>query len=172
MDPVSITAATVGIADVAFRVGRFLTRTIEGSRNVDSDLRHLLGQVESLVSVNNGIKSITTAPDFEQTFRRSFRGTTSLAMPREWDQLWRDTKRISIEITRVLENLERLLKVIQGSGVDAVEESSSDPFHNNGLQKRSVSCPSRDRPIDVTNEPLLAKGVAGRSLPSFPTFCQ
>ena len=139
MDPLSMTAATVGIADVAFRVGRFLTRTIEGSRNVDSDLRHLLSQVENLVSINNGIKNITTAPDFEQTFRRSFRGTSLLAKPREWEQLWRDTERISVEITRLLENLERLLKVIQGFGVDAVGDDSSDEFHNKSLQKRSVS---------------------------------
>ena len=140
MDPLSITAATISIADVAFRVRRFLTRTIEGSRNVDSDLRHLLGQVESLVSINNGIKSITAAPDFEQTFRRSFRGTSSLAKPWEWEQLWRDTERISVEITRLLENLERLLKAIQGFGVDTSEDlKSGDEIHDKSLQNRSVS---------------------------------
>ena len=122
MDPLSIIAATVGTADVSFRLGRFLKRTVEGAREVDQDLLHLLSQVENLSSINNGITSITCASDFAETFRRSFRDTGSLAKP--WEDLWRDTIRISKEITRLLEKLETVLKNIQG--VDAADGSSMD----------------------------------------------
>ncbi|KAI4259947.1 MAG: hypothetical protein L6R42_004297 [Xanthoria sp. 1 TBL-2021] len=110
MDPLSITAATIGIADVSFRLSRFLTRTIRGVRDVDSDLDHLLGQVNNLISINNGIKTFTCAPDFEQTLRRSFRDTGPLAEP--WEQLWRDTARVSTETERLLKRLEHLLYAV------------------------------------------------------------
>ena len=118
MDPLSIVAATVGVADVSFRVGRFLKRTVKGAREVDQDLLHLRSQVEHLNSINNGITSITCAFDFAQTFRRSFRDTGSLAKP--WEDLWRDTTRISEETTRLLLKLETVLKEIQG--VEATDE--------------------------------------------------
>ena len=122
MDPVSIVAATVGLNDVAFRLGRFLKRTVEGAQEVDQDLVHLLSQVENLSSINNGITSITCAFDFAQTFRRSFRDTGTLAKP--WEDLWRDTLRISKETTRLLLKLETVLKEIQG--VEAVDGRLAD----------------------------------------------
>ncbi|KAL8658742.1 MAG: hypothetical protein Q9226_000813 [Calogaya cf. arnoldii] len=127
MDPLSITAATVGIADVSFRLSRFLTRTIRGVRDVDSELDNLLGQVNNLISINNGIKTFTCASDFEQTLRRSFRGTGPLAEP--WEQLWRDTARVSTETERLLKHLEHLLHAIQGvasGAAAAVSESDNE----------------------------------------------
>lgn len=122
MDPVSIVAATAGLADVSFRLSRFLKRTVDGAREVDQDLLHLLSQVENLNSINNGITSITCAFDFAQTFRRSFRDTGSLAKP--WEDLWRDTTRISKESTRLLVKLQTVLKEIQG--VDTADGSLMD----------------------------------------------
>ncbi|KAL8993142.1 MAG: hypothetical protein Q9169_006574 [Polycauliona sp. 2 TL-2023] len=126
MDPLSITAATVGIADVSFRLSRFLTRTIRGAHDVDSELGHLLDQVNNLISINNGIKAFTCAHDFEQILRRSFRDTGPLAEP--WEQLWRDTVRISTETERLLKHLEDLLHAVQGiaSSTAAVVSESDD----------------------------------------------
>ena len=122
MDPVSIVAATVGTADVCFRISRFMKRTIECAGDVDQDLLHLLGQVDNLSSINNGITSITCGCDFAQTFHKSFRDNGSLAKP--WENLWRDTTRISKETTRLLVKLEMVLKEIQG--VDAVNDKLAD----------------------------------------------
>lgn len=124
MDPLSIIASTVGIAAVAFRLGSFLKRTIEAVRNDDRDLLNLLSQVETLSSIITGITSITCAQDFEQTLRRSFEDTGSLAKP--WEQLWHDTERISKETKTLLERLEALLKYIHGDDRDASENASTD----------------------------------------------
>ena len=137
MDPLSVVAATVGTADVAFRLGRFLKRTIQAARNDDRDLSNLLRQVETLSSISNGITSITVAHDFEQTLRRSFKDTGSLAKP--WEQLWHDTERISNETKRLLERLEALLKYIQGDDRDAAEDNATDEASEQSPQVGSVT---------------------------------
>ncbi|KAL8784073.1 MAG: hypothetical protein Q9213_004200 [Squamulea squamosa] len=124
MDPISVTAATIGIADVAFRVGRSLSRLIKGARDVNNDLSQLLTQVDNLISINNSIKFFTCAPDFEQTLRRSFRNTGSIAEP--WQQLWCDTARISEETKRLLKSLEDLLKVIRGNDSNIAAEEAAE----------------------------------------------
>ena len=148
MDPLSITAATIGIADVSFRLTRFLTRTIRGVRTVDSDLNHLLGQVNNLISINNGIKAFTCAPDFEQTLRRSFRDTGPLAEP--WEQLWRDTARVSTETERLLKHLEQLLYAIQGVSSDTAA-AATESNH----EKVPEAHPVRMREFPWQSEPLL-----------------
>ncbi|KAL8731007.1 MAG: hypothetical protein Q9166_003658 [cf. Caloplaca sp. 2 TL-2023] len=133
MDPLSATAATLGIADVTFRLSRFLRRTIKSARDVDSDLQRLLDQVDNLVSINNGIKAFTCAPDFEQTLRRSFKDTGPLAEP--WLQLWHDTTRVSNETERLLLRLEDVLKVIQGEKPEVVQIESEEEVVEKDLQE-------------------------------------
>ena len=171
MDPLSIIAATVGTADVAFRLGRFLKRTIQGARNDERDLLNLLNQVETLSSITNGITSITCAHGFEQTLRRSFRETGSLAKP--WEQLWHDTERISKEIKRLLEKLEAVLKYIQGDDRDAAEGNSTDEASEQSPQAGSVR--ARNSPYtcisDLADEFLIADGIARWNISSVSTFC-
>lgn len=135
MDPLSIAAATIGTADVTFRLSHFLKGIIEGARDVDRDLLNLLGQVESLASISKGITNITCAPDFEQTLRRSFRGTGSLERP--WEQLWLDMKRISTETKRLLEKLEAVLKEIQGGNREADKDGAAEASEKRS-EERSV----------------------------------
>lgn len=99
----------------------------------------MLSQVESLIAVNNGIKSITSATDFEQAFRRSFWETGSLAKP--WEQLWRDTAKVSSEITLLLEKLEEILKAIQGDNQGVAKEDATIEADDQGSEKWSVRPP-------------------------------
>ena len=171
MDPISIVAATSGTADVTFRLGRFIKRTIEAAREVDRDLVHLLGQVENLSSINSGITSITCAFDFVQTFQSSFRDIGSLAKP--WQDLWRDTTRISKENNRLLLKLETVLKEIQGL------DAANDNLAGRPVEKNLAVAPVRSRMPLRWNLFAILAGIlhmAGRrtwrSVPRAPTLCQ
>lgn len=135
MDPLSIAAATIGTADVAFRLGRFIKTTIQGTKTVDKELRELLSQVENLRVVSTGIASITQAHDFDQTLRRSFTDVNS----QEWEQLWRETGSISKEAGRILEHLESVLKDIHRADSDLSEDDLEQVESMGSNTKRSVS---------------------------------
>lgn len=134
MDPLSIAAATIGTADVAFRLGRFIKRTIQGAKIVDNELRELLSQVEKLRVVSTGIASITQAHDFDQTLRRSFTDANS----QEWEQLWRETGRTSKEAGRILEHLESVLKDIHRVDSNLSEDDLEQVEAPPNTAKRSV----------------------------------
>ena len=168
MDPLSIIASTAGISDVTFRLVRFLKGTIQGARDVDEDLRKLLVEVESLISINNGISSITAARDFEHLLRRSFEDSDSLT--ESWKQLWHDTSRIANDITRILEKLEAILKDVQGAdcnvqGIRADETdeqcSQCQPVRHRNLPFPRISCSSNTHPntekVKAWNLPKLPK---------------
>ena len=135
MDPFSIVASTAGISDVTFRLVRFLKGTIQGARDVDEDLRNLLIEVESLISINNGLNSITAARDFEHLLRRSFEESGSLT--ESWKQLWHNASRIANDITRLLEKLEAILKDIQGADCN-VKGIRADEVDEQGSQCQPV----------------------------------
>lgn len=56
-DPLSIVAATVGLADVCVRFGTFLKQAREGSQKVDEDLEMLSQDITALSTINSLIRS-------------------------------------------------------------------------------------------------------------------
>lgn len=56
-DPFSIAAATIGLADVGFRLGRYLKDVWDDSITVDEDIRLLAVEVDGIISVSQDIRS-------------------------------------------------------------------------------------------------------------------
>lgn len=133
MEPLSVVASVVSIADITFRLGRFLKRTFDGARDVDQDLVQILAQVEQLGAINTNIKQILVVPNFAAKLRGSFTDQNPLAT--EWIELWSNTEKITFDVRRLLERLETLLRAILGVDPRAESDLADEAGETKSLEQ-------------------------------------
>ena len=106
-DPLSTVAATVGLLDVCFRVGKYLYDVKVGADKVDEEIEALSHQVEAIKSVTQSIKSV-----FEDDLAHA---TETVSKKRDGIQsLWEEIGKNVKSCQGTLVELFALIKLIVG----------------------------------------------------------
>ena len=106
-DPFSIVAGTVGVADVCFRLIKFLKQANAGLRVVDQELEHLSEELVSLRSVNDLVK---------RSYTEGFTTKTDPDHQQILGSHWRSTQNTLAGCQRIVEQIEALLKEVANTG--------------------------------------------------------
>jgi hypothetical protein len=111
MDPFSIAAATVGVADVCVRLIRFLHHVKESAKVIDEELHGIAREISSLDAVNQAIRD--SFPEHFLADDKSKGDLEAIA------NLWKSTAQILHDCESSLAKLENLLENVIGD-VDGI----------------------------------------------------
>lgn len=106
-DPFSIIAGTVSIADVCFRIARYLKDVQAAAASVEEEIAALLHEVEALVTINQSI---------QKAFEVEISGSSKLSLAKieHVENLWKHTGKSLRDCQGIVEKLEILMKEIYG----------------------------------------------------------
>ena len=93
-DPVSLVAASIGIADAAFRVIEYVKKVKVGAGTIEADIAALIAEVQSLMGVHSHL---------EQDFHKNIRDDT---LDNEMKMLWFHTGKTLQDGQKVAKRLE------------------------------------------------------------------
>ena len=112
-DPFSIIAGTVGVADVCFRVARYLKNAQVAAARVGDEISSLLDEIKSLETVNASVK---------QAYDAEFSEASGLSSPREKNlqNLWEQTGLSLSDCQLIVDKLHDLVKEIYGKHGESV----------------------------------------------------
>ena len=107
VDPLSITAGTVGLLDVCFRAGSYLKDVEESSGKVEEEIVALSSEITALISVNEAIQKVKEATG------KAVPGTSLNSEPLV-QMLWKEVDTNTEGCKATVVKLEELLKEIIG----------------------------------------------------------
>lgn len=109
MDPLSIIASTISIADIGFRVASFLYQVKKGTDSIDEDLRKLADEINALKAVTGLIR---------ESFEKDIADKQSASSKDEKATagLWYETDVALKECQKTLKELEGLVIHVVGDG--------------------------------------------------------
>lgn len=108
MDPLSIIASTIGIADVCWRVFQYLKNVREASGSIQGEIEGLQRELSSLRHVNEALEGIYTKD--HSTSKYNIPTQRRLACNEKVHLLWLDVNEIREGCKEAVEDLEILLK--------------------------------------------------------------
>ena len=131
VDPFSIIAGSLGIIDVTVKFSVYIRDTAAAALNVNEDLKALLDEFETLISVNRTISAICT-PELIQSPSASAEDHDRLK------ELWTDTEKTLHGCRHVLEKLWDLVKEINGKDWDDNSKGNPEQSPQEGTRTRTV----------------------------------
>lgn len=123
-EPFSILSGALAVADVCWRIARYLRDVRASAATVQDDIDALIREVEALGTVNESI---------EKAFNADISTSSNLSPPRSThlETLWRHTRQSLEDCRTAIGNLEGLVKDIYGktgpkvvSKIDALSKQS------------------------------------------------
>lgn len=108
MDPLSIIAGTVGVADVCFRIITYLKDIKTASAKIQDEITILHQEVASLLAVNEAVEEFVHARSNPATFDEPPDTSSPDA------NLWKNLRLLLEQGTATIEQLEALLREVLG----------------------------------------------------------
>jgi hypothetical protein len=106
-DPFSILAGTLGVADVCWRIAKYLKDVKASAATVEEDINLLIHEVEALMKINDCI---------EKTFEADISKSSNLSPLKSGhlEKLWQHTGKSLEDSKAIVEKLEDIVKEIYG----------------------------------------------------------
>ncbi|KAG8531409.1 uncharacterized protein KY384_003038 [Bacidia gigantensis] len=108
-DPFSIAAGTVGLLDVSWRVGTYLSNLNSSRSKIEQELKDLTKEVKAIETANNSIQALWNAQDKPED-------NGSISNDTQITTLWQNVGSILKGCYSVMERLQALVKDIVGNG--------------------------------------------------------